>query len=295
MTTPQKSSPHHDSLTIFTPGFDPLAFGPPALTRLPAVLAGIQLDLPVYEPEAAEALVQANRPRMVAIAADRLDFPRVDVDTVSRALLTAYALTQVPDLLAIYKGAAGAGQFDLANLDHLRDLTLILVHAYHKAGAAEALKTNARVPAELDKESAEVEKRMQKVCEDFFPDDPAIVALRPGTGYVDRAYDLLGYADKYDEKPSIVTGHVQYRATDKDAARKLAGRILAEVDQGRNPAQKRALDLLSRAWTTLKPVYFEVQQVGLAALRYDPVREDRFPSLYVVGRKGQGRKKASKD
>jgi plasmid stabilization system protein ParE len=294
MTTPKKSSPHHEPLAIFTAGTDPLAFGPPALVRLPAELAGAKLELPVYEPKAAEALLDAWHPRLIAISPDRLDFPRVDVDGASRALFTAYALTQVPPMLAIYEAEAKAGSFNLPNLDALRDATMILVHTYYKANAAQALKTSAKVPAELDSQSAEVEARMQKVCEDFFPDDPVIAALRPGIGYVDRAYDLLGYADKYEEQAAVLAGHPQYRAADKDQARKLAGRILAEMDKDMNPAQRQAFDLLRRAWTLVKPIYFEVQQVGLAALRYDPARDERFPSLYTAGRKSPTRKKGSK-
>jgi hypothetical protein len=295
MKSPKASSSHHEPLSNFTPGTDPLAFGPPALVRLPAELAGAKLELPVYEPKAAEALLDAYRPRLIAIAPDRLDFPRVDVDAAGRALFTAYALTQVPPMLAIYEAAAKAGSFILANLDSLRDATMILVHAYQKANAAQALKTSAKVPAELDAQSAEVEGRMQKVCDDFFFDDPAIAALRPGTGYVDRAYDLLGYADKYEEQAAVVPGHPQYRATDKDEARKLAGRLLAEVDKEMNPAQRQAFDLLRRTWTLVKPIYFEVQQIGLEALRYDPARNERFPSIYAAGRKGVGRKKGSKN
>ena len=41
-------------------------------------------------------------------------------------------------------------------------------------------------------------------------------------------------------------------------------------------------------------MYFEVQEAGTFLLRYDPRRAARFPSLYVVGRPGVGRKKAKK-
>ena len=135
---------------------------------------------------------------------------------------------------------------------------------------------------------------MQRVCEGFYPDDPAVQELSPGTSYLDRAYDLLGYADVYAKRPAVA-GHVAYRETDKADAHRLAGELLAALGKEMNAEQKLAFDLLRRAWTFLKPVYFEVQQVGLAGLRYDPAREQRFPSLYVVGRKGVGRKKAKKD
>ena len=60
------------------------------------------------------------------------------------------------------------------------------------------------------------------------------------------------------------------------------------------PHAREAYDLVQRSWTLLKLVYFEVQELGLRFLRYDPQRGARFPSLYGVGRTGQGRKKAKK-
>lgn len=294
-STAKKRSPKHEPPIPYVAGTDPLAVGPPALIHLPAELVGVQPAPPAYDPDTAEALLTAYLPRLKAIPPDRLDFPRVDVDAVSRTLLAVYAFTQVPQLRSLFEAAASAGQFDMVNLERLKEVTLVLIHTFRKAEAAGALKTSAKVPAELDAESLEVEKRLQAVCEGFFPDDPFIQQLRPGTGYIDRAYDLLGYADKYDANSAVVAGHVLYRATDAADARKLAGKLLAAVNTTMNPPQKLAFDQLQRVWTFAVPVYFEVRQLGLAFLRYDPSRDERFPSVYVVGRKGSGRKKASKE
>ncbi len=293
--TAKKRSPKHEPPIPFVAGTDPLAVGPPALIHLPAELVGVQPEPPVYDPETAEALLTAYLPRLKAIPPDRLDFPRVDVDAVSRTLLAVYAFTQVPQIRSLFQAAATAGQFDMVNLERLKEVTLLLIHAFRKAEAAGALKTSAKVPADLDTESLEVEKRLQAVCEGFFPDDLFIQQLRPGTGYIDRAYDLLGYADKYDANSAVVKGHVLYRPTDASDARKLAGKLLATINTEMNPAQKLAFDQLQRVWTFEVPVYFEVRQVGLGLLRYDRSRDERFPSVYTVGRKGSGRKKASKE
>ena len=293
MPPPKKSTPKPPPADDYTVGTEALVMAPQALLQLPAEIVGIALEQPVYEPNAAEELFQAYLPRLKAIGADRLQFPRLDVSAVSRTLLGVYAFTQIPHVFAIYEAQAAGGQFVLANLDRLRKVTLVLIHAFRKVEAAGALKTAAKVSPELDTESLEVEKRMQKVCEDFFPDDPLVLSLRPGTGYIDRGYDLFGYADVYEQNASAVAGHVQYRATDKDTARSLAGRLLAAVDQSMNEAQKLAFDQLRRTWTLLLAVYFEVQRVGLCGLRYDPAAQDRFPSVYAVGRKGGGRKKAA--
>ena len=275
---------------------NPLTVAPPAVANIAADLAGFVPQPAAYEPKAAAELLAAYRPRLAAIPPEVLDFPRVDVDAVCRQLLAVHALTQHPPVLAFYKAAAAAGHFDLANLQHLQAVTLVLLHALRLADAAGAFRT-AKVSAELDAKSAELEARIQKVCEHFFADHPEIGPvlrrLSPGTGFLDRAYDLLGYADIYEQQHAIVsTDPLHYRKTDLGDARKLAGQILQEIGATMAPDAREAFDILRRTWTLLKPIYFEVQQVGLSGLRHDPQRHDRFPSLYVVGRKGQGRRKA---
>ncbi|MGK3998605.1 hypothetical protein [Sorangium sp. So ce1024] len=300
MATNKKTSRRQALASVFVPGTDPLAFAPPVVTTLSAQLAGFKAEPQVYDPELAEELVAAYRPRLTAITPDRLEVPRVDVESVSRALLTVHALTQAPPLLALYQGAAAQGEFHIDNLDHLKALALILLHAYRQADAAGAFTSGAKLSAALDKESAEIEARLQKVCEHFFGDDPELAPvlrrLSAGTGYLDRAYDLLGYADIYQAKQDVVsTDPVHYRATDLADARRLASQMLAVLGAALSPKAREAYDLLQRAWTLAKPLYAEVQELGLRFLRYDPQRDARFPSLYVVGRAGQGRKKTKKE
>ncbi|MFO0591807.1 MAG: hypothetical protein U0441_29940 [Polyangiaceae bacterium] len=270
-----------------------MTVAPPAMLRLGSKLIGARLDPPGYDATEAEQLLQAHLPMLETIAPDRVQYPRVDLDATGRALLTVYALSQVPEVHVVFEAASQGGLFVMSNLERMRELTLVAIHAFRKAESAGALKSSARVSPELDAESAEIEKRMQTVCEHFFPNDPFILSLRPGIGYVDRAYDMLGYADHYEKNTPAVTGHVQYRATDVTDARRLAAEILKTVDQERNPEQRVAFDQLRRAWTVLEPVYFEVRSAGLYGLRYVPEREELFPSVYVVGRKGVGRKKAA--
>ncbi|WP_437673941.1 hypothetical protein [Sorangium sp. So ce131] len=88
---------------------------------------------------------------------------------------------------------------------------------------------------------------------------------------------------------------LHYRAADLPDARRLASQILAALGAALSPGAREAYDLLQRAWTLAKPLYVEVQELGLRFLRYEPQRDARFPSLYVVGRAGQGRKRTKKE
>jgi len=287
-------------LATYTPGSDPLVVAPKVITSLAAELVSCEPEPPQYDPESAEKLVAHYRPRLSAIAPEHLDFPRVDVDVAARALLKAYAVTQLPLVLALFQRIATAGLFEMDNLEHLRGLTLVLLHAYRKADGLGALRTGAKISAQLDQESLAVETRMQTVCEHFLGEHPEVgpvlKALSPGVGYVDRAHDLLGYADIYEQQLAIVsTDPVHFRSTDLADARRLGGQILKVVDAARSPAAREAFDLLRRTWTLLAPLYAEVREVGLHLLRRDPERDTRFPSVYSAGRKGQGRKKGPRD
>ncbi|WP_437878468.1 hypothetical protein [Sorangium sp. So ce513] len=71
-------------------------------------------------------------------------------------------------------------------------------------------------------------------------------------------------------------------------------RVLVITDTPPGPAAPVARSL-QRAWTLARPLYVEVQELGLRFLRYDPQRDARFPSLYMVGLAGQGRKRTKKE
>lgn len=139
---------------------------------------------------------------------------------------------------------------------------------------------------------------MQSVTEHNLGDHPVhgvlLDVLRPGTSYLDRANDLLGYAKVYEAELAVVSKDTKYKPTHLTDARRMAGEILAALSAAMNPKAREWYDLLQRAWTLTTKMYFEVQEAGTFLLRYDPQREERFPSLFVVGRPGVGQKKGKK-
>jgi hypothetical protein len=118
--------------------------------------------------------------------------------------------------------------------------------------------------------------------------------LRPGTSYLDRANDLLGYAKVYEAEPGVVSKDTKYTPTQIAEARRMAGEILAALSAAMTPKAREWYDLLQRAWTLATKMYFEVQEAGTFLLRYDPRREERFPSLCAVARGGGPKKKGKK-
>jgi len=288
------------SASTFPPGSDPLAVVPAAVTGIVPALLSINAAPATFDVALAESYESAYAARLTAIAPDRIRILRLDPDAVCGAALTVHALIHASPLLARYKAFAEFGDFVLTNLDDLKALAFIVLDARRRANAAGAFVTNAKVPPALDKESATVEERMMKISEHYFWEDPdlgpVVQALHPGTSYLDRAYDLLGYADIYEQQHAIVSADkVHYRSSDLADARRLAGEILAALGAAMSPQARTWYDLTQRAWTLLEAVYNEVRELGLVFLRSDPLREKRFPSLYVVGRPSTGRRKTKKD
>ncbi len=283
----------------FAPGADPLAVAPSAVASAAATLAGFVPAAATYDAVAAKGLVEAYRPRLAAIDPERIITPRLDVDAAARALLSVHAtVTQAPELYGQLQQLHAAKQLDIAAVDNLKDIAFVVMFVHREATEAGAFKSTAKISATLDKDSAALEARMQSVCEHNLGDHPAqgvvLGLLSPGTSYLDRANDLLGYAKLYEAEPAILSKDTKYETTHVADARRLAGEILAALSAAMTPKAREWYDLLQRAWTLAARMYFEVRAAGTFLLRYDPQHEQRFPSLYAVGRVGVGRKKQKK-
>lgn len=284
---------------VYTSGADPLAVAPSAVAGSASALAAFVPMAAAYDAVVAKALVEAYRPRLAAIDPGRIIPPRLDVDAASRALLSVHAtLTQVPGLYAQLEQLHAAKQLDIACVDDLKEVAFVVMFAQREAAEAGAFKSTAKITEALDSASAKLEGEMQSVCEHNLLDHPVhgpiLAILSPGTSYLDRANDLLGYAKIYEAAAGIISKDTKYEPTHVADARKLAGEILAALSKAMTPQAREWYDLLQRAWTLAVKMYFEVQEAGTFLLRYDPRRGERFPSLYAVGRPGVGQKKGKK-
>lgn len=282
----------------FPPGADPMTVAPAAIANAAAALASFSPIAATYDAVLAKGLVDTYRPRLAAIHPAHVITPRLDVDAAARALLSVHAtVTQAPGLHAQLQQLDAAKLLDLASVDSLKDLAFVVMYAQREATEAGAFKSTAKISAALDEASAKLEGQMQKICEHNFGDHPehsvVLDQLRPGTSYLDRANDLLGYAKIYEAELAVVAKDTKYESTHVADARKLAGEILAALSAAMSPKAREWYDVLQRAWTLTAKVYFEVQEAGTFLLRYDPRRAERFPSLYAVAR-GGGPKKSKK-
>jgi hypothetical protein len=82
----------------FPAGADPLVVAPAAIANAAATFAGFAPDTAPYDDaEAKKKFAAALRPRLAAIAPERIVTARLDVDAAARAILTVHAfVTQAP-------------------------------------------------------------------------------------------------------------------------------------------------------------------------------------------------------
>jgi hypothetical protein len=255
---------------------------------------------PLYSRAAGKEALAAIAPALDRIDGTQTATVRVDVQIATYAALGVVGFVSSLEVRRRF-AALPAKEFDIANLDGLEPACFAMLYAHAEARAAGALEDSARLPAPLAAEAAELEERMQAVCEYQLADDPELKPeldrLRPGVGYRDLANDLMGYARLYELRPHAVKGdRKHYRERDAARAEELAGMILQtfSATTSRAPA---AYDLYVRVWTLLTQRYDEVRAAGLWLFRKDPRAEQRFPSLFSAGRPNAGRprKVAPKD
>jgi hypothetical protein len=250
---------------------------------------------PTYHPDAGKKALLALTTELDAFAESDLTTLKVDVEAATYAALGVAGFIADPLVHARF-ARLPKEEFDLGNVDGLGPSCFATLYALGEARAAGALETEAKVAPQTQADAAEVEKRMQAVCEYYLSDDleikPELDRLRPGNGNRDIANDLLGYARIYDLRPGVVkTDPKNYRPDDAAKARELAGKIIQALSASMTPKARVAYDRYVRAWTRLNRCYDEVRPTGLWLYRRDPLKEQRFPSLFAAGRPNVGRPK----
>ncbi|MEP7121886.1 MAG: hypothetical protein ABJE95_13280 [Byssovorax sp.] len=253
-------------------------------------------DKEEYDPKQAKAYFATYRARIEPIPEAQFAFVRLDAESAAFAGLRVDKLIKTTPLLARFKKQHEVGEFDIAHVNDLKALCMIVIYLWAEAKAAGALKTSAKIPAAVMTEALEVEERMQGVCEYHFRKDeeiwPEVLRLAPGRSYRDTAGDLMGYARIYEMRPKVVAADpTNYRDTDVADARRLAKEMMDYLTSDLTPEARAAYLRLVRAWTLLTQVYEEVQAVGLYLQRKVPERFAQFPSLYAAGRPNSGRRK----
>lgn len=247
----------------------------------------------VYTPQEGKKALAAIAPSFAAIPVQEVDVIRIDVEAAAYAALGVARFVQSD---GVYEQLAELPKrsFDIRDVDNLRALCLATLFAHTEAQAVGALETEAKIPPSVVAEAMEVEKRMQTVCEYLLGDDPEIGPeldrLRPGSGHRDLLGDLKGYIRIYELRaPVVKTDPKNYRPGDLRRAQELVAVLGQALSEGMTPRAREAYDACARCWTLLLRSYGEVREAGLWLFRKDPLRAQRFPSLFAASRPNGGR------
>lgn len=163
-----------------------------------------------------------------------------------------------------------------------------LFRAGAEAKTALAARSKARLPVELVAEATELRRRMLEVADyNLRHLGDAMAAelddIVSGRGYVDLASDLDRLAATHEAHATLLSDDKRkYRPADAAAARSASMRIQQDLDAGLSPAQRAAVDTLSRVWTLASSSFREVRTAAQWMYRADPATLDLFPSLYTA-------------
>jgi hypothetical protein len=237
------------------------------------------------DPNAGSVAFEALQPRLATLTE-----VRATTTDIRKALIHAASIGRMvlaPEMLAAFQ-TLPADRFDMEHVELLQSAALATWHAALCLRTAGVQGTAAKVPEDIIISSTEVKQRMIKVLDyvvgtvDGVGDQ--VADIRGGTGYIDRADDMMRLADMYDIHIDAISGDsIHYRDTDATTARTLAHSIYMVLGDGRSSDVRYWTDYQARAWTFLITTYDEVAAAGRWLFRHEN-GDALFPSLYAVGR-----------
>jgi hypothetical protein len=201
-------------------------------------------------------------------------------------------VVQQPEVLARF-AVLPAAEFDVHHVLRLEQIALAAWHA--RVSLRSALVTaGVKIPESVMNDGMALKQLMIKVIEYNLGHDEDVVAelrdIREGTGYVDLASDLVRLVALYQAHAQALAVDVRhYKATDADLAGRTAQAIHQVLGDGRNVSARYWNHYLTRAWSLLVITYGEVSAAGRWLFRHEN-GEERFPSLYTVGRQRRSRR-----
>lgn len=273
------------------PKADPPAHTPTAAVErpvAPAVTANANPLAPRLD-QAAEAY-RALQPTLAAVDAALLSPLKGDLQRAAIAALGVATWAHSTEVHARFTeaSACAALRFEVSSLARLERAALACWHVRHRAMLASATGTEAKVPPDLDRRSLEVRDRMFKCAEYNLDDLPEAVkvieAVRPGTGYLDRANDLYALANLYAaHRDRLAVDRRNWRDDDEATARALYTEILAALGLVPGVEGTDWIEAGARAWHVLRETYAEVEAVGRCLYRRENP-DALFPNLVSASR-----------
>ncbi|MGI5864248.1 MAG: hypothetical protein ACOX6T_19630 [Myxococcales bacterium] len=247
------------------------------------------------ELQSGQAAFERLLSRLHAIPAAHVSSPRINLHRAAVAAVGVARKVNQPEMRSVFAELPPT-RFDIALLDLLEPAAHAASFAYHEASTAEALATNAKLPAKLASDSAALRERMLKLIEFHLGDDETIhrivADIRAGSGYLDTAADLSRLAKIYRENLDLLSRDpTHYVASDPDSADRMALEIDRLLGDGSTLKQNQQREIVARAWTLLNDTYEQIARPG-RWLFHDKGGEKLFVSLITAARRPRTRAKA---
>ncbi len=225
------------------------------------------------------------KPKLKALAAEKVLSPRVDVEAAALKVLGVCRLLQRREVRERYL-AIPEPLFDHGLLDLMPESARATQWARLQANGGSASK--AKLPEDLAQQAFQLKNVMLKEVDHVLGDQLSVaqklVEIRAGFGYADAANDLNELAIIYrTQKGELAKDAAKYHAEDADTADRLATQIRNELASAGSKKDREAQDLLNRAWTLCSQTYEEVAATGRWLMRHDDGAnlDELFPSLYA--------------
>jgi hypothetical protein len=243
------------------------------------------------DPEAAPRAFEALLPLLDAQTEQR----SVITTSIAKAIICAGSvgrMVKLPEVRVLF-ASLPVTHFDMQHVDRLESAAMATWYAELCLRTASTMVSSAKLPETVVTEATALKQRMFRVAEYNLDHIPEVVAeldaIRPGTGHIDLANDLMRLAVIFQAHADRLSQDSQrYQAGDAESARRYAHSIYQVLGDGRQSNARYWGDYLSRAWTLLVTTYDEVSAAGRWLYRHDN-GEARFPSLYAIGRQRRSR------
>jgi hypothetical protein len=242
----------------------------------------------------------ALQPEIEAVRAPQR--AQIDVQLASAIAHSVVLRDQQPARWAMFERLAKVELYDPALPQRVGRLALATWFTRQRQLGLLAVSSGASVPPDVLRDAQLQRRKMLKVLEHWFDDDPGIAAevavIRQGAGYQDLANDLEALADVY-QRPAvravIAEDRKHYDRHDVKSARTLARSIFQGLGLGRESDAQRWAVLCLGAWTLLVQSFDAHRAAGMFLFRTLESVEDAYPSLVAAARRSPSSRLVSDD
>lgn len=255
-----------------------------------------KIPKPQLSPHSTETAFQAVKSDLDALSRTEIRQPNFNLQEGALVALAAHGLLDTPETRAVVDTLAKAGAVNSKLVSNLATVAHAAWFVRHKLDLAEAVHSDAALPARLVAEAIDTRKRMLKVLDYHLDADiqaqNLLTGIRAGSGHLDLANDLIALADMYENYEDVIQSDKKgYRTADTANARQIADSIIATLGGSSTPETQQWRNYQARAFTLLEKHHEEAIRVGRFLFWYEG-GEDLFPTMFSAVRSRPARKDA---